>query len=205
MISPFAFRNRRRSQLAAPPATHTHTPVGNYNTSNNDCRLWRESRTPFVVIIVQFVRRTHVMTLSTPACPALVRRSTRRAHVVAVSHARYTTSEDPRPPLSFRVRFIIYFFFQFRFNNNFILPSRVVRSSLVLHAVPLIIISSSYYFERNLNRLYELYDVVLFLIFSHWAPLLSIKKKKKNKLFISTDTLVVCVSSVVSSRVTIFS
>lgn len=55
-ISPFAFRNRRRSQLPLRllhTHTHTHTPVGNYyNASNNDCRLWRESRTPFVVIII---------------------------------------------------------------------------------------------------------------------------------------------------------
>jgi len=64
IISPFAFRNRRRSQLPlrllhTHTHTHTHTPVGNYNTSNNDCRPWRESRTPFVVIIVQYSYDAH--------------------------------------------------------------------------------------------------------------------------------------------------
>jgi len=124
------------------------------------------------------------MTLSTPACPALVRRSTRRAHVVAVSHARYIASEDPRPPLSFRVRFIILFIFfsQFRFNNNFIFPSRVVRS-LVLDAVPLIMISSSYYIERNLNRLHELRRRFIFNLFALGSSNYRFKNKKTSYSF----------------------
>lgn len=117
------------------------------------------------------------MTLSTPACPALVRRSTRRAHVVAVSHARNVASENPRPPLSFRLRFIIYFFFQFRFNNNFIFPLRVIRS-LVLDAVPLII-SSSYYFERDLNKLHESRRRFIFNLFALGSNIIDYKKKKK--------------------------
>lgn len=125
------------------------------------------------------------MTLSTPASGT--RSPAVRDARTSSQYLTHVTSENSRPPLSFRVRYIIIFF---KSDSRFF---SVVRS-LVLDVVPLHFDITSSCHDRNPNR-----RLWCRFVFNLFAPG-SIIDLIKLYFFISTDTFAVCVFSVVSSR-----